>query len=94
MCVEEDKNSGIEGGLYTRATADLNSCSVSLTSSMDKTMRHIGVSFRTDRAVPLMATWALVVRVLEDELLELGRQPRTIGKKIRHFGQEHRAMSW
>jgi len=94
VCVEEEKNRDVEGSLYTRATADLNSCSVSLTSSMEKTIRNVGMTFRTDRAVPLMATWAPVVRVLEDELLELGRQPLTIVEKIHPFGQEHRAMSW
>jgi len=49
-----------------------------------------GIHFRTNRAVPLMATRVPVVRVLEDELLELGRQPRTLVE----VGREHRAMSW
>ena len=49
VCVKEEKNRDVEGSLYIRASADLNSCLVFLTPSMDKTMRYIGVVF-SDRS--------------------------------------------
>jgi len=49
MCVKEEKNSGVEGGLYTRASADVDSFVRCLVFSVEETMQNFGVVF-SDRS--------------------------------------------